>query len=65
MGVLKINMPPTTLTPNKYIQGLKLETGKYLVVRQDGKTHLEKYNGTGWAYNDKVIEYFYTPKISL
>ncbi len=57
-----MNTPPR-LTPNGYIQGLKLETGEYLVVRKDGKTHLEKYNGTGWAYNDKVIAYFYTPKI--
>ena len=55
---------PPTLTPNGYIQGLKLETGEYLVVRKDGKTHLEMYNGTGFAYNDKVIVYFYTPKIS-
>ena len=59
----KIYVPPR-LTPNGYIPGQKLGTGEYLVVRKDGKTHLEKYNGTGWAYNDKVIAYFYTPKIS-
>ena len=58
-----MNTPPR-LIPNGYITGQKLETGQYLVVRKDGKTHLEMYNGTGFAYNDKVIAYFYTPRIS-
>lgn len=60
-----ISVSPPALVPNKYIKGLSLQTGEYLVIRRDGKTHLEMYNGTGFAYNDRVIEYFYTPKISL
>ena len=51
-----------TYTPQLYT-GQKLEYGKYLVVRKDGKIHFEVYNGTGWAYNGKVIEQFYLPKI--
>lgn len=31
------------------------ECGKYLVRRKDGKIHFEKYNGTGWAYNNNNI----------
>ncbi len=54
---------PKDLKVKKYT-GQKLEVGKYLVVRKDGKTHFENYNGTGWAYNEKAIEYFYLPKIS-
>lgn len=38
--------------------------GRYLVVRKDGKVHLETFNGTGWAYNDNSIVVFYLPKIS-
>ncbi len=34
------------------------EYGKYLVVRKDGKTHWETWNGSGWAYNEKVIRYW-------
>ena len=41
----------------------KIEYGRYLVVRKDGKKHLETWNGTGWSYNHSVIEYFYVPKI--
>lgn len=41
----------------------KLEYGKYLVVRKDGKVHFEIYNGTGWAYNENSITHFYLPKI--
>ena len=37
-----------------------LPTGKYLVERKDGKIHFERYNGTGFAYNDKVIVSFST-----
>jgi hypothetical protein len=33
-------------------------TGKYLVCRKDGKIHFEKYNGTGFAYNDNSIIYW-------
>lgn len=32
--------------------------GKYLVVRKDGKTHWETWNGSGWAYNGNVIRYW-------
>ena len=34
------------------------EDGKYLVVRKDGKKHWETWNGSGWAYNGKVIKYW-------
>ena len=55
---------PETLVPYLYIkQGL--EIGKYLVVRKDGKIHLEMYNGTGFAYNDNSIKYVYLPKIAM
>lgn len=40
-----------------------IEYGRYLVVRKDGKKHLETFNGTGWAYNDNSIVYYYLPKI--
>jgi hypothetical protein len=40
----------------------KLEYGKYIVVRKDGKKHIEIYNNTGWAYNNDSIKYFYLPK---
>lgn len=58
------NLP--ILTPVKYSDEHKstIEYGKYLVVRKDGKKHFETFNGTGWAYNHKVIEYYYLPKIS-
>ena len=42
--------------------GQKLEYGKYIVVRKDGKKHIETYNNTGWAYNNNSIKYFYLPK---
>ncbi len=45
------------------VLGQKLEYGKYLVIRKDGKIHFEVYNGTGWAYNEKVITHFYLPKV--
>jgi hypothetical protein len=41
-----------------------IEYGTYLVVRKDGKKHLETFNGTGWAYNDNAIVAYYIPKIS-
>lgn len=56
-------MTPETLTPHKYYKTTKLEVGRYLVVRKDGKKHLEQYNGTGFAYNNNVIEYYYLPKL--
>lgn len=40
-----------------------IKYGRYLVVRKDGKKHLETFNGTGWAYNDNSIVYYYLPKI--
>lgn len=42
----------------------KIEYGRYLVVRKDGKKHLETFNGTGWAYNNNSIVAYYLPKIS-
>ncbi len=56
-------MTPEILIPHEY-KGEKLPYGSYLVIRKDGKTHLETYNGTGWAYNHKVIKYYYLPKIN-
>lgn len=44
--------------------GQKLDYGRYLVVRKDGKMHLETYNGTGWAYNHTSIVSFYLPMIN-
>ena len=35
-----------------------ISCAKYLVCRSDGKIHFESFNGTGWAYNDKVIKYY-------
>jgi hypothetical protein len=32
--------------------------GQYLIQRKDGKTHWERWNGTGWAYNGNVIVYW-------
>lgn len=59
---------PTTYTPIKYTntpnQRSSIETGRYLVVRKDGKVHFEKFNGTGWAYNNETIEFYYLPKIN-
>lgn len=34
------------------------EYGKYFVCRKDGKVHLETWNGSGWAYNEKVITHW-------
>lgn len=36
--------------PNKY--------GKYFIHRKDGKVHWETWNGSGWAYNEKVITHW-------
>ena len=32
--------------------------GNYFVHRKDGKVHWEIWNGSGWAYNEKVITYW-------
>lgn len=61
-----MNLP--TLTPVKYTkhpdQKNTIPSGRYLVVRKDGKKHMEVFNGSGFAYNDNDIEYFYIPKIN-
>lgn len=31
---------------------------KYFVRRKDGKVHWETWNGSGWAYNEKVITHY-------
>ena len=57
-----------TYIPHKYLntpeQRDYIEVGRYIVVRKDGKVHLEKFNGSSWAYNNNSIEYFYLPKIN-
>ena len=52
------------LIPMNYQTDKPTEYGRYLVVRKDGKKHLEIWNNTGWAYNNKVIVNWYYPKIS-
>jgi hypothetical protein len=60
-----MNLPD--LKPIKYTRSIEqketIEYGRYLVVRKDGKKHLETFNGTGWAYNDNSIIAYYLPKI--
>jgi hypothetical protein len=58
-----INLP--NYVPIKYDKTpkLELEVGEYLVVRKDGKIHFERYNGTGFAYNNDTIVAYYLPKI--
>lgn len=55
------------LTPIEYKntldQRVNIPIGTYLVVRKDGKKHLEKFNGTGFAYNNNSIIAYYVPKI--
>lgn len=55
------------LKPVRYINTPEfkktIKYGRYLVVRKDGKKHLETFNGTGWAYNNDSIIAFYLPKI--
>lgn len=34
------------------------EYGKYFVCRKDEKLHWETWNGSGWAYNEKVITHW-------
>lgn len=61
----ELNLP--TLKPVSYEntieQKASIEYGRYLVVRKDGKKHLETFNGTGWAYNNNSIVAYYLPKI--
>jgi hypothetical protein len=52
-----------TYKPHVYTKEISLEYGQYLVVRKDGKVHLETYNGTGFAYNNDTIVVYYLPKI--
>jgi hypothetical protein len=56
------------LKPIEYTNSIEqrktIEYGRYLVVRKDGKKHLETFNGTGWAYNNNSIVAFYLPKIN-
>lgn len=54
---------PPTYVAQPYKPNMDLETGRYLVVRKDGKTHKEMYNGTGFAYSNNNITHFYLPKI--
>lgn len=61
-----LDMLDNNLIPQFKIQEYtkqKLEYGKYLVIRKDGKVHFEVYNGTGWAYNENSITHFYLPKV--
>lgn len=57
-----------TYEPIAYIgsieQKMSIETGKYLVVRKDGKIHTETFNGSGFAYNDNAIVVYYLPKLN-
>lgn len=41
----------------------RIEIGRYIVVRKDGKVHFEMYNGTGFAYNNNSITHYYLPKL--
>lgn len=35
-----------------------IKPARYMVYRKDGKMHWETFNGTGWAYNEKVITHY-------
>lgn len=50
------------LYPLKYPENKPVFARKYLVVRKDGKTHFEMWNGTGWAYNGNCILAYYNEK---
>lgn len=58
------NNIPEKLIKHKYNKGSKLVYGRYLVARKDGKIHFEIFNGTGWAYNNDTITFYYLPRIS-
>ncbi len=59
---------PQIMTPVEYTgspeQKKTIEYGRYLVMRKDGKMHLETFNGTGWAYHNNAIQWYYLPKIA-
>jgi hypothetical protein len=65
MNILKkiFNITPPILKPIKYTNSIEqiksIKSGRYLVIRKDGKMHFEQFNGTGWAYNNNVIEWYY------
>ena len=40
-----------------------IEYGRYLVVRKDGKKHMEVWNNVCWAYNHNSIVAYYLPPI--
>jgi len=51
---------------NEYPQIRPTNYGKYFIHRKDGKVHWETCNGSGWAYNEKVITHWmeiHPPKI--
>lgn len=56
------------LKPVKYENTMEhkktIEYGTYLVVRNDGKKHLEIFNNTGWSHNNNSISHYYLPKIN-
>ena len=58
---------PPVLTAVQYtgtpVQKEAIPYGRYLVMRKDGEMHLETFNGTGWAYNNNSITWFYMPAI--
>jgi len=58
------SLEPISYNKDNWDAKKEIEYGTYLVVRKDGKTHLETFNGSGWAYNENSIEYYYLPKIS-
>lgn len=31
---------------------------RYIVRRKDGKKHFERWNGSGWAYNNESITHY-------
>lgn len=55
---------PEKLIKHKYNKDTKLDYGRYLVSRKDGKMHFEIFYGTGWSYNNDTINFYYLQKIS-
>lgn len=60
----RIQRSPRVYAPYIYTSQSKLEVGRYLVMRKDGKVHFEQYNGTGFAYNNNSITHYYLPRIA-
>lgn len=50
---------PIVLITKRYPEEKPSKSGRYLVIRKDGKTHLEVWNTSGWAYNNSVIIAFF------